>query len=829
MADITYTYAPGTSLDQMIGFEVAGKILSSYLGDDVNVNIFVEETNELPDNVIGGAMPGMVAGKDYEDVRDALEGDARSADDDIAADHLPKESKGKYEFYANTDDKVKTEEMNVTSANAKAMGLIGGGGTQLDGYILMSDLSNMPNYSWDYDATRMSAASTNQLDFLSVALHETMHVLGFVSGVDDPGWLNMVLDAQDDKKGKIKDNQMNSSTPLDLFRYSNNSGDRPDLSIGHTGANPYFSIDGGDTALADFATTKHSGLGGDGYQASHWKHQGDAIGIMDPALTPGERREVTGMDLKALDVIGWDLTTNDPLDITTTVTETTTTSTTTVPGSTYRQEAISTASGGKVLSFFGEGVNEYGRATFDFSGAAGIYDVRVGYYDENDGVAFLTIQQDGTTLDSWTLNQNLGSPNATALSHTSRTVATDRVIIPGDTFKISGIEQGTEHARIDYIDFARVNAATRFEAEDMLSIYDVEDISGASGGEVWSVVNGPSGETGTASFNFYGQAGLYDVVIGYYDENDGEGKLRVTQGGTTLDQWSLDQELGVDYATADSFVTRTVASGVQVNPGEVFRLYGTEDGGEYARVDYIELVPVTRVEAESLTVIGGSTTTTTETITTTSVVTGLEALYQEVTAGLADQLGQTTDWLFNNANLAASNLSQDMIDAVAAMVESSEIYEWGRGGRGRYRTEIAQLFEQRGLFSTVSAPSQMDDLTGEVIVEDTRTTATGAGQPPQTANSSAGDASLISATMYAQTQGRGNPSGSNGGNSGGAASNLTTAAPLRTYTIGASVGANGQRAIVTGLGDDFLSQTSSTEIMADFFGGPDTLSVSPIA
>ena len=147
-----------------------------------------------------------------------------------------------------------------------------------------------------------------------MALHETAHVLGFVSGVDDPGWLNVVLDSQTEKKGKIKDHKINS-TPLDLFRYSSNSIDkksaRPDLSIGSSdGTNPYFSIDGGDTALAEFSSTKHVDLGGDGYQASHWKHDPEnPIGIMDPALAPGDWREVTPLDLLALDVIGWDLET----------------------------------------------------------------------------------------------------------------------------------------------------------------------------------------------------------------------------------------------------------------------------------------------------------------------------------------------------------------------------------------------------------------------------------------------------------------------------------------------------------------------------------------
>ena len=133
--------------------------------------------------------------------------------------------------------------------------------------------------------------------------------LGFVSGVDDPGWLNAVQAGQAEGKGKIQD-QVSFATPLDLFRYSQNAkGDRRDLSIGRiNGKNPFFSIDGGETPLADFSSSKQKELGGDGYQASHWAHSPDnPIGILDPVLLPGEERSISSLDLLAFDVIGWDL------------------------------------------------------------------------------------------------------------------------------------------------------------------------------------------------------------------------------------------------------------------------------------------------------------------------------------------------------------------------------------------------------------------------------------------------------------------------------------------------------------------------------------------
>lgn len=51
---------------------------------------------------------------------------------------------------------------------------------------------------------------------------------------------------------------------------------------------------------------------GDGNQASHWKADektGVYIGIMDPTLASGVTESITAADLRALDVIGWDVTT----------------------------------------------------------------------------------------------------------------------------------------------------------------------------------------------------------------------------------------------------------------------------------------------------------------------------------------------------------------------------------------------------------------------------------------------------------------------------------------------------------------------------------------
>jgi|GEM_PF-2693543 len=133
----------------------------------------------------------------------------------------------------------------------------------------------------------------------------------------------------------------------------------------------------------------------------------------------------------------------------------------------------------------------------------------------------------------------------------------------------------------------------RVEAESMaLNTFRLEANSSASGGQVISFKNGGATENGSAAYSFTGAAGNYNVVIGYYDENDGVAQLSVSKDGVALDAWSLNQNLGSVDAVAQTFVRRTVATAIAIAPGSIFQIAGIEDLGEKARVDYIEFIPV---------------------------------------------------------------------------------------------------------------------------------------------------------------------------------------------------------------------------------------------
>ncbi|MBE9041307.1 NF038122 family metalloprotease [Oscillatoriales cyanobacterium LEGE 11467] len=312
-ASFNFTYAPGATLEQMLGFEVAANVWSNFLVDDVEVNLFVDivDSSLLPANVVGGSLPGVNPGYDYGEFRNELYADRTSNNDWTAYSNL-----NLYTYQSGANDpyadryRVAFERGNsywynknltLTNANAKALGLRPTHDNAMDGYIVMSDLSDHLLVDWDYNYRRDSSAPWFSLDYASVAIHEIGHALGFISGIDSA----LVREAS----GTFEQNldRLFRTTSLDLFRYSKWSKNKGWLDLA-VGPKSYLSIDGGRTALADFSRgNKNFGLGSDGFQGSHWKQQGNEIGIMDPLIFLGERPEVQAPDLQAFDIMGWDL------------------------------------------------------------------------------------------------------------------------------------------------------------------------------------------------------------------------------------------------------------------------------------------------------------------------------------------------------------------------------------------------------------------------------------------------------------------------------------------------------------------------------------------
>ncbi len=124
-----------------------------------------------------------------------------------------------------------------------------------------------------------------------------------------------------------------------------------------------------------------------------------------------------------------------------------------------------------------------------------------------------------------------------------------------------------------------------------LDTYRLESSNIASNGSLIRLPGSSQNDKGTAVTRFEGSSGNYDLVVGYFDENDGKGQLEVKLDGVSLESWTLDQKLGSDAISENNFLTRTVAENISIQPGAVVEITGIEKAGEYTRVDYLEFVP----------------------------------------------------------------------------------------------------------------------------------------------------------------------------------------------------------------------------------------------
>lgn len=299
---INLTAAPGMDSNAIAGFQAAADYWQSVLLDDVTVNINIDYTT-LDPFVLGqaGSRTDQVSVSEYFT---ALNGDSTSADDAAAVANLPSLTDGFYlEFRTQTnneggsatisldnDQSANNAFLDINTANLKALDLYQGSPVAADADITFSD-----EFTWDFDPT--DGITAGAFDFVGVAIHEIGHALGFVSGVDYVDYFTAF--PLDEFGNPIDLDEYAVFSGLDMFRYSSNDGVL-DLA---TGANAYFSLDGGQTNLGSFSTGTFYG---DGFQASHWKDN-LGLGIMDPTANfPGQINTVSELDLRAFDVIGWD-------------------------------------------------------------------------------------------------------------------------------------------------------------------------------------------------------------------------------------------------------------------------------------------------------------------------------------------------------------------------------------------------------------------------------------------------------------------------------------------------------------------------------------------
>jgi hypothetical protein len=133
-----------------------------------------------------------------------------------------------------------------------------------------------------------------------------------------------------------------------------------------------------------------------------------------------------------------------------------------------------------------------------------------------------------------------------------------------------------------------------------LAGYVVENVAAASGGALISRRQTSESPPGQATTTFTGQAGAYDVVVAYFDENDGQSTLRLLLNGQEVAAWVADDDLPSNLPESVTRVERVVATGLALQPGDELRLEGQEDASEYARVDNLEFLPASGSAASAM-------------------------------------------------------------------------------------------------------------------------------------------------------------------------------------------------------------------------------------
>ena len=154
-------------------------------------------------------------------------------------------------------------------------------------------------------------------------------------------------------------------------------------------------------------------------------------------------------------------------------------------------------------------------------------------------------------------------------------------------FKKSGIPD--KFGRVD-------NDPNRIEAESMkldgYAVFEVKPWETASRGKAIQVVSADN--HASASFNYPGKPGWYDLAVQYYDQTNGVSQFTLLVAGQKVDHWLANDRLpsrNVQSLPNGHTSTRHTAHGVALRTGDEIKIDAVADDGERACVDYLEIEP----------------------------------------------------------------------------------------------------------------------------------------------------------------------------------------------------------------------------------------------
>lgn len=131
----------------------------------------------------------------------------------------------------------------------------------------------------------------------------------------------------------------------------------------------------------------------------------------------------------------------------------------------------------------------------------------------------------------------------------------------------------------------------RIEAEVMsLDGYKVTDVSPWEDASGAQAITCPA-EKCTASTEFEGKPGWYNLVVQYFDQNNGVSHFEAFVNGQRVGAWAADMWLPTYKPDSNSSTRQTIPE-LALRPGDEIRIVGIPDQNERAAIDYIEIKPV---------------------------------------------------------------------------------------------------------------------------------------------------------------------------------------------------------------------------------------------
>jgi hypothetical protein len=269
---------PGTTA----ALAMVSSFLASTFNDAITVTINLSFQDMGGGGVIGATSSSAVSNITYTNSRNGLVAGMDS--DDVIQTWLPTGSTVPVRYDGSSPNVTNELYVDWTRANYRAtVGSISG---------LDASMTFNTQFAFDFDPSDGIASGT--MSFVDVALHETGHALGFISGADGFGSF--------------------SFTSLDLYRFQRTDGSNnynPDTYEDFQTTPRLVSFNSpDDDHNSDIIIAEYRMSDGDPYQASHFREQSSPwIGIMDPAFSLGETHYpnfYSAADINMFDAIGYD-------------------------------------------------------------------------------------------------------------------------------------------------------------------------------------------------------------------------------------------------------------------------------------------------------------------------------------------------------------------------------------------------------------------------------------------------------------------------------------------------------------------------------------------